>query len=397
MHPRYSHPRINALRQPKARSSRFRYILLNLAEIRSNPKHGLVPREVYTAMCGSFPPAPEHWAAEELRTGHDIAAWVNLYTRHLEARHPDAGRFVYYGLTSSDLADTELGMALRESWDTIEQMAYGLSGLCDREQDAYEGRTRVGRTHGQRAMQLPMWDAHRRLSRELRNLRIERPPVFYGKMSGPVGTHNGPMTAAVEDELMLKLRLRVDPVATQITSRVWIADYAFLLVQLVSVCENFALQVRLRAQEGVAELRERPNPGQIGSSSMPHKVNPIRAEKICGLARVARGLLLPLLETHGAMWDQRDISNSSVERIALWDLVELAAYVLSQTRILVDSIEIYRDPMEGLYESSADRLNKEISDGFARNAAYERVRGEVGISKGMAQDSGDDAGGGAQE
>ncbi len=387
MNKRYRDARIANLTKPEARFAVYREILTATAterEIREMIPQGTA-REIAIA------PLPHAMTveAQEKVTRHDIAAFVDCFTQNV--RDPQAAPYLYWGFTSSDLVDTSNAILMKDAWSHITKLAYGLVHATTGQET---NPPRIGRTHGQRAYQVPTYDAHHRLAHHMTHLLDRRVPEFLGKLSGPTGQYNHPMTAEVEKAVLMKFGIGFDPCATQITSRVWYADVGFTCVQLISLCEQFALQIRLRAQDGIAELQEEFGRFQKGSSSMPHKRNPIVAERICGLARLARGLFSPLMETHGAMWDQRDISNSSVERVALWDLLELTAYVIGLTHSLVGSLLMWNDEEARTWVSSADQLNELIGEGYDRHTAYGQLRGDESRTEGVAQAAGDPAGSG---
>lgn len=379
---RYRDQRIFQLTTDQMRFNAYHEVLNTVAQIRE--LEGIVPPGTYAAIHSADLPHPATVQAREKQVRHDVAAFIDCYTWEVEKRSPEAARYLYWGLTSSDLVDTANSLLMRSAWERIHALAWTLASASRGQEEA----KRIGRTHGQRAYETSVWDAHHRLGMGLLELLALRTPRFMGKMSGPTGQNNYPMTISVEHRVMAVLKLIVDTEASQITSRLWYADLGFTCVQLVSACEQFALQIRLRAQDGIAELQEDFSRHQKGSSSMPHKRNPITAERICGLARVARGLFMPLMETHGAMWDQRDISNSSVERVALWDLLELTAYVLSLTYALMGNLLMWPDPEVETWVSSADELNRMIGEGIDRDTAYGRLRGEDSGPAGVAQATG---------
>lgn len=380
---RYRDQHIFRLTTYQMRFTAYHEVLSTVAAVRE--MEGIVPAGTAQAISQAELPHPATVQAREKQTKHDIAAFVDCFTWEIEKRSPELAKYVYWGMTSSDLVDTANALLMRDAWRRIHALARTLVSASRGQEEA----KRIGRTHGQRAYEVSVWDAHRRMDAAIVQILALREPRFMGKMSGPTGQNNFPMTISVEHRVMAMLKLQVDVDASQIVSRVWYADLGFTCVQLISACEQFALQIRLRAQDGIAELQEDFSRHQKGSSSMPHKRNPITAERICGLARVARGLFTPLLETHGAMWDQRDISNSSVERVALWDLLELTAYMLSLTHALMGNLLMWPDPEIETWISSADELNRMIGEGIDRDTAYGRLRGEDPRPEGVAQAAGD--------
>lgn len=382
---RYQDSFIQQLTEPNTRHLVYQTILGQVALEREHFE--MVPPGTAATIFHAPPPSELAVAEREKLTRHDVAAYVDEFTATLSLMGcKDAARLAYWGFTSSDLVDTANGILMKRAWIRIHGLANALaSSATGQDYDP----PRIGRTHGQKAYVVPTYDAHHRMAGNLRGVLALRSPRFFGKLSGPTGQHNPPMLVPIEEKALAYFGLERDVNATQITSRVWYADFAFTCTQLVSICEQFALQIRLRAQDGIAELQEDFGRDQKGSSAMPHKRNPITAERISGLARVARGMFQPLMETHGAMWDQRDISNSSVERVALWDLLELTAYVLNLTGSLVAGLLIWNDEEARTWTSSADELNRLIGEGIDRDTAYGRLRGEDPRPEGVAQAAGD--------
>jgi adenylosuccinate lyase len=240
----------------------------------------------------------------------------------------------------------------------------------------------VGRTHGIHA-EPDIW-GHRvadfafALARCRDRLRRARDGVAVGKLSGPVGTYSN-IDPRIEDIVMPELGLRPADVATQVVFRDGIADWVSVLALLATVCEAVALEVRHGQRTEVAELAEPFAAGQKGSSSMPHKKNPIRSERICGLARVVRGYVTPVTEGM-ALWHERDISHSSVERIALPDAAIAVDYLLHLTTGLVEGLVVDEARMLANLESTggliytSSVLLELVAAGMSREDAYALVQ-----------------------
>jgi adenylosuccinate lyase len=209
-------------------------------------------------------------------------------------------------------------------------------------------------------------------------LRRARDAVAVGKLSGPVGTysHIGP---AVEARVMAELGLRPADVATQVVFRDGIAEWVSVLALLATACEAIAVEVRHGHRTEVAELAEAFSPGQKGSSAMPHKRNPVRSERICGLARLVRGYVTPVTEGM-ALWHERDISHSSVERVALPDAAIATDYVLDLARGLIEGLTVDPARMRANLEStggliySSSVLLDLVATGMSREDAYALVQ-----------------------
>jgi adenylosuccinate lyase len=253
--------------------------------------------------------------------------------------------WLHHGLTSSDLVDTANAYRFHLATEELVLLAHRLTGEIDYLITRHDGLVRVGRTHGQQAEpvlfsdQLNRWRAA--LARARDAVTRESPPM---KLSGAVGSY-AYNSRAVEGTVARRLGLRADTSASQVVARDHYSSWAFGVVALANVCERIATEIRLGAQSEIAEFSERFNEGRVGSTAMPHKRNPVRSERICGLARVARGFLVPILETDAGLWGERDISNSSVERIALRNLVVLVGWMLTETQGILFDLEVHDQQM----------------------------------------------------
>lgn len=336
---------------------------------------GIIPAEVFPAIVSSVGRVTPRRVAElEKTTRHDVAAFVQAIREQMP---PELGSFVHYGLTSSDVVDTAQAGRLEYARDAILDEVRLLSHALQA-RSADSPRQRIGRTHGQHAEVVAGRTLFLRALRDLdESSRSLRRVLIYGKISGPVGGHSKAITPDVENLVLRHLHLPTDPYATQITSRMAYQRFAYLLVEIMTILESLALDLRLLAQTEIAEVREGFAPGQVGSSAMPHKKNPIRLEQLSGMARLARGYLLPIMETTGGLWLERDISNSAVERVALWDLVQLVHYSVRASVSLIRELDIRRDHAEAVaqaHQSSASELIDAVAQGEDANDAYRRIQ-----------------------
>jgi adenylosuccinate lyase len=339
---------------------------------------GTVPREAAVRIAEATPPSPERVAGLEATLHHDTAAFVDAVAVELG----EAGRWFHYGLTSSDVVDTALSVQIRDAGALI------LAGL-DRAFAAVEARAQehrqtlqIGRTHGVHAepttfgLKLAGWAfelarGRERVARALEGMRV-------GKLSGAVGTY-----AATDPELERlvceKLGLEPSPTSTQILQRDRHAELLSALAVGASSLDAFALEIRHLARTEVGEVQEPFGRGQKGSSAMPHKRNPVVAERICGLARVVRACSLVGLE-NVALWHERDISHSSAERIAIPDAFLAVDYMLDRFAWLVEGLVVRPERMRRNLESShylffSQRvLNALVESGLARDDAYRLVQ-----------------------
>jgi adenylosuccinate lyase len=323
-------------------------------------------------------PSPARVAELEERTNHDLAAFVDAVAGELG----EEGRWLHYGLTSSDVIDTALSLQVREAGALL------LAGL-DRALRAVVSRAEehrltstIGRTHGVHAepttfgLKLAGWafelDRDRtRLERALEGLRV-------GKLSGAVGTYSA-TDPELERIACERLGLEPAPVSTQILQRDRHAELLSVLALVAASLEKFALELRHLARTEVREVEEPFGSGQKGSSAMPHKRNPITAERICGLARVVRSAAAVGLE-NVALWHERDISHSSAERVVIPDAFLAVDYMLDRFAWLVDGLvlrtERMRENLEsshGLYFSQRVLLAL-VESGLPRGDAYRLVQ-----------------------
>ena len=348
--------------------------------LEAHAKAGTVPEDSVPAVRAAVPPTPEAVATAEAVTGHDVIAFLTAWADNTTPR--SAAAWVHYGMTSSDLLDTALAVQLTEASDLLLAKASRLVAALREHALAHRDTLRVGRTHGIHA-EPDIW-GHRvadfafAVARCRDRLGRARDAVAVGKLSGPVGTYSN-IDPAIEATVMAELGLRPADVATQVVFRDGISEWVSVLALLATACEAIALEVRHGQRTEVAELAEPFSAGQKGSSAMPHKKNPIRSERICGLARVVRGYVTPVMEGM-ALWHERDISHSSVERVALPDAAIATDYLLHLTSGLVEGLVVDKARMAAnlqstgglIYTSSV--LLELVAAGMSREDAYALVQ-----------------------
>ncbi len=348
--------------------------------LEAHARAGTVPADSVPPVRAAPPPAPEAVAAIEAVTGHDVIAFLSAWADNTVPRQ--AAAYVHFGLTSSDLVDTALALQLTEATDLLTARCTALTAALREHALAHRGTLRAGRTHGVHA-EPDVW-GHRvadfafGMARCRDRLRRARDGIAVGKLSGPVGTYSN-IDPAIESQVMAELGLRPADVATQVVLRDGIAAWASVLALIASVCEAVALEVRLGQQTEVSELAEPFGQGQKGSSAMPHKKNPVRSERICGLARIVRAQVVPVMEGI-ALWHERDISHSSTERVALPDAAIGTDFVLDQTTGLIKGLAVdtarmraNMDATHGLIFTSAVLLDL-VAAGMSREDAYAMVQ-----------------------
>jgi adenylosuccinate lyase len=289
---------------------------------------------------------------------HDVIAFTSTVSESMAAAgHAEASRWFHYGLTSNDVVDTAQALQIGQAAAILKSGVVQLRDVLKRRAHEFKYTVQIGRTHGVHAepitfgLKLAIW--YEEAGRDLKRLEAAAEDLRVGKVSGAVGTfaHIGP---EVEERICQKLGLEPAPIASQVIQRDRHAHFIATLATLTAGCEKIALELRHLQRTEVREAEEYFARGQKGSSAMPHKRNPVTSEQICGLARVVRSNAQAAFENI-ALWHERDISHSSVERIILPDSTVLADYLLDKTARLIDRMFVYPDRM---------RRNLEITRGL---------------------------------
>ena len=312
------------------------------------------------------------------RVKHEMIALLTS----LEEQLGDDSRFVHIGLTTNDVWDTATGLQLRDAADQLiagqERLRAALRGLALRHRDTLT----IARTHGVHAepttfgLKVAVWYVE--AGRNLDRLRRAREVVSVGKLSGSVGNF-AHVEPEMEDEVCRDLGLGVEPVSTQIVQRDRHAEFCAALAVAGASLEKIGLEIRGLQRTEVLEAQEPFGEGQKGSSSMPHKRNPELAERICGLARLLRGNAHAAAE-NVALWHERDISHSSVERVVFPDSTILLDYMLDLTAFIIEKLDVDPARMAENLEASHGNiysqrvLLKLTESGLARQVAYELVQ-----------------------
>ena len=348
--------------------------------LEAHAEAGVVPKDAVEPVRNASPPTPEAVDEIEQVTQHDVIAFLSAWADNTEPR--TAAAYVHFGMTSSDLLDTALAVQLCEATDILlgklDALVAALRDLGLRHRDT----VKVGRTHGIHAE--PDTFGHTvanfafAMSRSRDRLRQARAAVAIAKISGAVGTYSN-IDSTVEEYVGAQLGLAPAPAATQVVIRDGISEWVSALAIVATVCDAIALEVRHGQRTEVRELAEPFGKGQKGSSAMPHKQNPILCERICGLARVVRGQIVPVMEGI-PLWHERDISHSSVERVALPDAAIGTDYLLHLTTRLVTGLVVDADRMRanldatgGLIYTSAVLLEL-VEAGLSREDSYAVVQ-----------------------
>ncbi|MDQ3753039.1 MAG: adenylosuccinate lyase [Actinomycetota bacterium] len=376
MIPRYSREEMTAIFSERAKFSRW--LEIEILAVEARVRLGEVSTEDLSAIKANAAFDLGRIAEIEAVRHHDVVAFVE----NVRANVGEPGRHLHYGLTSSDVVDTGTAVALRDAGDLliegVGRLTQGIRAL------AIEHRATVtaGRTHGVHAeptsfgVKLGGWAFE--LSRDRERLRAARDEVAVGKLSGAVGTYSQ-LPQEIEAYVCDRLGLRHEEVATQVVARdrhaAWLSAVALTGASL----ERFAQEIRHLQRTELREVQEPFAPGQKGSSAMPHKRNPIVSERICGLARLLRGYASTGLE-NVALWHERDISHSSVERVSLPDACILLDYMLDRMRWLIEGLEVFPERMRANLDASLGLVHSQtvlvtlLAKGTQRERAYELVQ-----------------------
>jgi len=373
---RYTRPEMGAVWGDAARWEAA--LRVEIAVAQAQAKRGDIPAAAAQAIATRAKVNLPRIAELEATLDHDTLAFVNAVAESIGAE----GRYLHFGLTSSDVIDTALALQLRAASDLILTELDALIVVIIRRAREERDTVMAGRTHSVHAEPMTLgaklagWAFEAARDRE--RLATAADEVATGKISGPVGTYSQ-ISPQIEREALAALKLRVDPVSTQVVQR----DRHAALVAAIAITggtlERFATEIRNLQHSEIDELREPFRAGQAGSSAMPQKRNPVKSERIAGFARLLRGYAAVAMENQ-ALWHERDMSHSSAERIILPDATTLLHYALVSMRGIIDKMEVNRDAMRrnldagfGLHAASR-LLTALINAGAAREAAYMLVQ-----------------------
>jgi adenylosuccinate lyase len=381
MIPRYTRPQMGRIWSEENKFRQWREVELAASEALA--ELGAVPEEAARLLCQHSRFDVQRINEIEREVRHDVIAFTTAIAESMAAAgHAGASRWFHYGMTSNDVVDTAQALQIKEASALLIAGLEQLAGILKRRALEFKDTVQIGRTHGVHAepitfgLKIALWYDEAR--RDLDRLRMAAEEMRVGKISGAVGTfgHIGP---EAEARICEKLGLRAAPVASQVIARDRHAHYVAVLALVAALCEKIALEVRHLQRTEVREAEEPFATGQKGSSAMPHKRNPVTSEQICGLARVVRANVQAAYEDI-ALWHERDISHSSVERVILPDSTILADYLLAKTIWLVDGMRVYPERMRRNLEStrglvfSGQVLLDLAAAGMLREQAYTIVQ-----------------------
>lgn len=376
MIPRYTLPRMGALWSDEHRLQVMLDVELRVLDAQA--AQGLLPRRAVAAIRRKVSIDLGKIQQKEAKTQHDVIAFIE----HLEDRVGSYGRYLHFGLTSSDVLDTSLAVLLQQATDLLLRDLRELLRALAAQARRHKRTLTIGRTHGVHAepttfgLKLAMF--HDEFRRHLARLERARTEISVGKISGAVGTFAN-VTPGIERQVCRGLRLRPAPISTQIIQRDLHAAYVSTLALMGSSLEKLATEIRHLQRTEVREVEEPFGRGQKGSSAMPHKKNPIICERVAGMSRLLRGYAVAAMENI-PLWHERDISHSSVERVILPDATITLDYMLQTMTTVMRGLVVHVDRMRANLESthgviySGQVLLALMRRGLSRTQAYELVQ-----------------------
>jgi adenylosuccinate lyase len=357
-----------------------KWLEVELAATETLAEAGQVPKEAAATIRARAKVDPTKILEIESRVKHDVIAFTMNVGESIG--DPAAARWLHYGMTSNDVVDTAQALMIRDASRLIASALAKFSEVLARRAQEFRHTPEIGRTHGVHAepitfgLKVANWYAENQ--RNIARFRDAASQMAVGKISGAVGnaSHLGP---EMEERICQRLGLAVAPVASQVIQRDRHAHYVSTLALIAATLEKIALEIRHLQRTEVREAEEPFGGEQRGSSAMPHKRNPVTCEQICGLARVVRGNMVAAYE-NVALWHERDISHSSVERIILPDSTILVDYMLAKMTAIVRDMRVFPERMLRNLESthglvySGQLLQDVVEKGMPRDDAYKAVQ-----------------------
>lgn len=341
MIPRYTRPEMEKIWNER---NEWQTMLdVEIAACEANAVLGRIPKEAVAVIKEKADFDVERIHEIDREINHDIIAFLSAVAEYVG----DDAKYIHMGLTSTDVKDTGLNVQVRQASDVILKDLEKLAEVLKRRAVEFKHVPTIGRTHGVHAepttfgLKLLLW--YSATLRNIERMKQAAATMCVGKLSGAVGTY-ADIDPYVEEYVCKKLGLQPEPVATQVVQRDHHAAYIATLGVIAGTLSQIALEVRHLQRTEVREAEEYFSAKQKGSSAMPHKRNPVRSERICGMARLIQGYVLPAFEDI-PLWHERDISHSSVERVMLPDATTALDYILNETINLIDKLLVYPEKM----------------------------------------------------
>jgi adenylosuccinate lyase len=379
MIPRYSRPEMARLWSEENKFAAWLAVEIAASEVLA--ERGIVPKQALAAIKQKARFDVRRIEEIEREVQHDVIAFVSNVAEHVGAE----GRWVHYGLTSSDVVDTALAMLMRDACALIDSDVQALLEVVKARAHEFKDAPMIGRTHGVHAepmtfgLKLALW--HAELARGRERLQAAKQRISFGKLSGAVGAFSH-LPPDVEEDVCARLSLQPAPISSQVLQRDRHAEVMTTLAILAATLEKIATEIRALQKTEVRELEEPFGAKQKGSSAMPHKRNPVGCEQVCGLARLLRTNALAALE-NVALWHERDISHSSVERVIVPDSFLALDHMLRRMTEIVRGMKVDTERMRRNLEStsglvySGQLLLELTARGMRREDAYRVVQGHA--------------------
>jgi adenylosuccinate lyase len=354
------------------------WLQIEILAVEAHSKLGLVPSEAVDEIKSKAKFDIQRILEIESVVKHDVVAFLTNVAENVG----EASKYIHYGMTSSDILDTCLALQMKQAGELITSGLEKLAEVLKRKAIEYKYTLMIGRTHGVHAepitlgFKFALW--YEETKRNIERMKRATENIAYGKIAGAVGTYDN-VNPFVEEYVCEKLGLKVEPISTQIIQRDRHAEYLNTLAIIASSLEKFATEIRHLQRTEVLEAEEYFSEGQKGSSAMPHKRNPVRCERIAGLARIVRANSIAGMENI-PLWHERDISHSSVERVIIPDSTILVDFMLSEMTDIIDKLIVYPERMlrnlnltKGLIFSQKVLLAL-VEKGLTRETAYKIVQ-----------------------
>jgi adenylosuccinate lyase len=354
------------------------WLQIEILAVEAHSKLGLVPSEAVDEIKSKAKFDIQRILEIESVVKHDVVAFLTNVAENIG----EASKYIHYGMTSSDILDTCLALQMKQAGELITSGLEKLAEVLKRKAIEYKYTLMIGRTHGVHAepitlgFKFALW--YEETKRNIERMKRATENIAYGKIAGAVGTYDN-VNPFVEEYVCEKLGLKVEPISTQIIQRDKHAEYLNTLAIIASSLEKFATEIRHLQRTEVLEAEEYFSEGQKGSSAMPHKRNPVRCERIAGLARIVRANAIAGMENI-PLWHERDISHSSVERVIIPDSTILVDFMLSEMTDIIDKLIVYPERMlrnlnltKGLIFSQKVLLAL-VEKGLTRETAYKIVQ-----------------------
>jgi len=351
---------------------------VEIAACEAHAKHKNIPAKALSKIKRKAKFSLKRIEELERKSNHDVAAFV----QNLQENIGEAGEYIHMGLTSNDVTDTALAVQMREAADIILEDLNGLAKALSKKAMRYKDTVMIGRTHGIHAEPITfgfkMALFYKEVQRNIKRMEAARQGISVGKISGPVGTFSN-LEPAIEESVCKELDLEPAPISNQVLQRDRHAQYLSTIAIIGGTLEKLAVEIRGLQRTELLEAEEYFSAGQKGSSAMPHKRNPIACERISGLARVLRANAHAAIENI-ALWHERDISHSSVERIIIPDSTILIDYMLAIMTDLIEHLLVYPENMKRNMEKTGGLIYSQrvlislVKKGLSREKAYKLVQ-----------------------